>query len=185
MTTTTIELRAWVGCLGCYNDGNLVGKWVDGIEAENVTIAELHEGDRIPKNIYTEMHEELWCFDHEGYGGGEFSPMEATRIARYFEEAESDGVDLGALRAWIDNESGYRGKDWADDRDSFGDDFYGTYGSEKEFAESFAYDTGQISDDSPLSSYIDWERVWESDFHCDSWWSAKTADYDVYIFRSS
>jgi len=181
-TTTTTELRAWVGCLGCYNDGRLVGKWVDGIDAEDVTIAELHAADKVPTDIYTAMHEELWCFDHEGYGDtGEFSPMEASRIARYYEDAESDGANLGALRVWLNNRHGERGDDWTDDRDSFSDDYFGTYDSEKDFAQEFATETG-FDDDSPYASHIDWERVWTGDFSCDGWWSEPDGAGGVYIF---
>jgi hypothetical protein len=34
MDTKATEVpRAWVGCLACYNDGRLVGSWMDGEEA--------------------------------------------------------------------------------------------------------------------------------------------------------
>lgn len=37
MTTTTTDApRAWIGCLGCYNDGRLVGEWMDADDAENL-----------------------------------------------------------------------------------------------------------------------------------------------------
>src|SRR4051812_37984795 len=35
---TTDTPRAWVGCLGCYNNGDLNGKWADGTETDPVEI---------------------------------------------------------------------------------------------------------------------------------------------------
>lgn len=184
MVTTTDEMRAWVGCLGCYNDGRLVGKWVPGTEAEEVTVQQLHAQEKVPTDIYTASHEELWVFDHEGYGSGvgEMSPMEATRRATYFERAEESGHDVEAVKAWLANDPGSYGQDWDDDEDSFEESFAGEWSSTAEFAEEFSYEIGSITDDSPLATYIDWDRVWTGDFDCDGWWDAPSAQ-GVYIFR--
>jgi hypothetical protein len=40
-TSTTDTVRAWVGCLGCYNNGNLVGEWIDGTECADLVEAGL------------------------------------------------------------------------------------------------------------------------------------------------
>ena len=83
MTTTTVQARVWVGCLGCYNAGGLVGAWVDALEAESL---EPHEQAAVsmPAVCGDVKAEERWVFDHEGFGGfleGECSPAEAVRVA--------------------------------------------------------------------------------------------------------
>jgi hypothetical protein len=69
MTTTTDTPRAWVGCLGCYNAGDLSGRWLDDPdEIRNYRCSR-------PVTIYN-SHEELWVFDHEHMPliSGECSP---------------------------------------------------------------------------------------------------------------
>lgn len=34
--------KAWVGCLSCYNNGDLVGEWFEAAEAADVTLDVLH-----------------------------------------------------------------------------------------------------------------------------------------------
>ena len=58
---TSCKPRIWVACLHCYNDGRLVGEWVDCTDAADVTLAQLHGGTGGP---YTGC-EEVWCLDHE------------------------------------------------------------------------------------------------------------------------
>ena len=64
--------RAWVGCLGCYNEGRLTGDWVAALDA-----SEFVPCKRVD-------HEEWWVFDHEGFDGfltGECAPMDAQDLA--------------------------------------------------------------------------------------------------------
>ncbi len=41
----TLNPRVWVGCLGCYNAGVLVGAWVDAAEAEDFEPHSILHGD--------------------------------------------------------------------------------------------------------------------------------------------
>ena len=68
ITQTTVRPSVWIGCLPCYNQGLLNGKWFPAEEAGEVTPDDLHQGPT--------YHDELWCFDHEGFprGTGEMSP---------------------------------------------------------------------------------------------------------------
>ena len=52
--------RVWPACLNCYNNGRLVGQWVDCADAAYVTLEQLHEGAGGPD----EGCEEIWCVDH-------------------------------------------------------------------------------------------------------------------------
>lgn len=57
--TDTGAPRVWLGCLGCYNDGALVGRWVDCADVEDVTLADLYAGSGRP---YAAC-EEVWVLD--------------------------------------------------------------------------------------------------------------------------
>jgi antirestriction protein len=85
-TTTTDSPRAWVGCLACYNDGRLIGEWLDadGLEDEATLDAICQRPD----------HEELWVMDHENLIGGEMSPLEAAVQARALEDLALEAEDL-------------------------------------------------------------------------------------------
>ena len=66
--------RAWVGCLQCYNSGDLVGEWFDASEAADVTLDVLHLEHPLQEGC-----EELWCFDVDGIPvNEEMSPLEAA-----------------------------------------------------------------------------------------------------------
>lgn len=72
--TATIDTtpRVWIGCLQCYNEGNLVGDWYSASEADKITTSKVHE-----RVINPGTHEELWCLDHENLPitGGVLHPM--------------------------------------------------------------------------------------------------------------
>lgn len=45
MTTTATEhatLSAWIGCLACYNDGRLVGRWFPATDLDDLTVDDVH-----------------------------------------------------------------------------------------------------------------------------------------------
>lgn len=58
------ECAAWVGCLACYNAGNLVGQWHDAADLEDWQIPADHNP----------THEEWIVMDSEGLHIGELSP---------------------------------------------------------------------------------------------------------------
>lgn len=66
----------------CYNDGRLVGEWIDAEDTEDITIDSLH--DYLPTTLRTQVeresaHEELWCFDTSNMlQSGEMQPIDAA-----------------------------------------------------------------------------------------------------------
>jgi antirestriction protein len=113
MTTTTISTttpQAWVGCLGCYNNGALVGKWLEGescadLEAAGLAKIETH-GDYTAARCVRCGGDEFWVMDHENYGdllGGECSPIEAQNIAQAIATIEGEGLDIEAVAAYASN----------------------------------------------------------------------------------
>lgn len=164
--------RVWVGCLACYNGGGLVGEWVDAIAADEVTVESLHSS----ANVVTEpwdVHEELWCMDHENFHGllsGECSPMEAQRIAEIMESFTDGPIEaLGAYVSW----SGASLEDAVRD---FSDHYNGEWDSEKDFAYSLADDMGFDAGSSWPGSYIDWDAATRDLF-------MDYAYIDGYVFR--
>lgn len=184
MSTTINETpRVWVGCLGCYNAGALVGEWIDAEDAEDVTVRGLHDANpqALTADPYASAHEELWCMDHEGFGGllaGECSPAEAQRIAEAIAGLDS-WTPVAAVAAWIANGNG----ELLDDLSGFDDDYAGEWSSEVEYAQDFAEQVGAIDDDARWpATCIDWERAARELFM--DYWSAEAPDGGIYVFRS-
>jgi antirestriction protein len=164
------EMRAWVGCLACYNNGSLRGDWYDAETAGDVAPEALHGGET--------DHEELWCMDFEGFPAGqeECSPCEAQELAE----------KLGAVKhpeafaAWVANGSGT-----IDDGREFEDSYCGEYTSEEDYAQELADETGALKDGAQWPySCIDWEAA-ARELFCGDYWSASvTGERRVYVFRS-
>jgi antirestriction protein len=190
MTVTTIvEPRVWVACLGCYNDGELVGAWFDGTEApqdmdafnEAVTITYkptqvVHLG---------EAHEELWVLDHEGYGGlidGECSPSDAVFLAEQIAEL---GDQLDAVKVWHENYGSGRLEWDRPTRESFEDRYVGHHDSEKDFAMEEAENRGYRFDiEQPWPhNCIDWDDAADHLFNGE--YASYPADGGgVHVFRN-
>ena len=92
---TTVRPSVWIGCLACYNEGILNGRWFPAEEAGEVTPEDLHLGPT--------YHDELWIFDHEGFptGTSEMSPDTAQLWGEVFDEVGE--VQWPALLAWVDS----------------------------------------------------------------------------------
>lgn len=168
--------RVWVGCLACYNAGNLIGEWVDGTEA-----ADAPETSEVFAGCRAKLHEEFWCMDHENYGGlldGECSPMEAQEIAEKIEALES-WQPVEAVAAYLSNNGGTI----VDlDMGDFEESYQGEWRSEEEYAESFVDDVYGIPGDAWWSSYFDYEKFANDLFMGDNW--SSPAPGGVYVFRS-
>lgn len=97
------DIKVWVGCLACYNDGRLTGQWVEALEAADFT------------PCTRPGHEEWWCLDHENLPiSGECSPMEAQKIAESLDEL--DDYLLEPALAWLKGDPSNRDLDQFEDR---------------------------------------------------------------------
>jgi len=181
------EAKVWVGCLGCYNGGTLVGEWFDAAGAP-VEMAEFNQSVTMSQRVYQdhviETHEELWVMDFEGFGGwlkGECSPMEAQRIAGVIADIESDHVDPDAVAAWASN-LGETVEEWADVRDDFNESYQGEWDSDEDFAQNLAEDLGAVDPDATWpNDCIDWERATRELFM--DYWSERS-EGGVHVFRN-
>ena len=181
MTTssaTDTTPRAWVGCLHCYNEGRLVGEWFDAAAADEVTLADVHEGSGFD---YAEC-EELWVMDHENIPvRGELDPLTAAAWGQCLTEV--DEHLRPALCAWV--ESGNYVTEGDTDLPSISDFeecYCGEWDSFEDYAEQLADDIGLLADvPEEIACYFDW----------DSWTRDLAFDYDdhdnpeggVFVFR--
>ena len=175
--------RVWIGSLTAYNNGNLLGDWFDAIDCPtdarewvDAMIERSQRGehersvpkgwldaDEIQRNLLAEIHEEIWVFDHEGFGSwlkGETSPAAAQELAGMIEAIDQDGYDPDLVAEWAEY-TGTTVTEWdKPTREAFDDAYCGTWRSVEEYAQDLAESIGAIDSDAswPLS-YIDWERA--------------------------
>ncbi|MDK8657711.1 antirestriction protein ArdA [Actinotignum sanguinis] len=118
----------WIGCLACYNNGRLIGNWFPAEVAGDITPEDIH-----PTPTPT-SHDELWCFDLEGFpkGSGEMSPTDAVPWGELYLEA---GNDWPALIAWAENGSHVEDARGLPDYPSFQDCYCGQWPSFGDYLE--------------------------------------------------
>lgn len=174
-TTIPTAPRVWIGCLACYNASRLVGEWFDAEDAAEVAPEDLHGRPT--------SHEELWCFDHEGFprGTGEMSPSTASAWGELYVEVGERQWD--AILAWVESGCHVVDADGLPCASDFVDRFCGSWDSEQSYAAHLADELG-IWDEVPehLHSYFDLD-VWWRDARLD-YTVADASDGGVFIFRS-
>lgn len=146
------DMRVWVGCLGCYNEGRLIGEWVGIADADPVAMGLAKLG---PEGGYRGPFckrcgaDEFWCFDHEytePFLTGEFSPYDAQRLAEQLDQVEEH--ELETLRVYIEGVgTSYLvrtvdGIDWQAAAEEARDKFVGRAETVEAWAEEFAEETG-------------------------------------------
>jgi antirestriction protein len=155
-TIKSTEPRAWVGCLGCYNSGELNGAWVEGVEAGDISKAVKVKigapaiyGENCPVCVKCGS-DEFWVFDHEGYSGlisGECSPSEAQEKAELLasvEEGESE-----AFTAWLALGMG-------EDLEAMREAYIGEFSTYTELADYFL-ENGALEIPDNILPYFDYE----------------------------
>jgi antirestriction protein len=140
--------RAWIGCLGCYNSGRLIGKWIPGIECDDLHSAGLTDSAGKCNQCGAD---EFLALDHENFlgllDGGEPNPMECYEMAVQLESVQEYERDI--LKAWLSN-----GMDF--DLDSMRECYIGEYSSDEDMAQEYIDNTGLLSDvPDYLSRYFD------------------------------
>lgn len=197
--TTTETPRVWVGSLAAYNGGELFGEWFDAVDAPtdgldfvqrmaSVKYPEHPPLDEASAEYLAREHEELWVMDHEGFSGllkGECSPMAAQELAELIEAVESDGHDVAAVSAWVENIGvDLEGKDWVDVSEDFMGAYEGEHGSELDYVHDLI-DGGALGDDLPefAKQYFDYAGFARDVFMSDNY-SVPAPGGNVYVFRN-
>lgn len=169
--------RIWVGCLACYNNGNLTGEWFDAIEGDDITLGDVHGGAQ----YVSPGCEELWVLDHENLPlKGECSPHDAAQFALVVEEVHES--DREAFIAWALSGDQIEDGDGLPSTSDFEERYCGTWASFREFAENLADDIALL-DGIPdeIARYFDWQS-WTRDLAFD--YTTCNTDSGVYVFRS-
>lgn len=128
--------RVWIGCLFHYNAGESVGQWYAAIDADRVSLADVHrDGPAVTSDC-----EELWCMDSANIPtDDEMSPAHATAWAKTLARVP-DG-QREAFCAWIHGGDYIVGGDGVPDVDAFDEYFCGRWPT---FAD-FSYGVAQSS----------------------------------------
>jgi len=139
---------AWVGCLGCYNSGALVGKWIAGNECDDLEAAGLTNSAGACLKCGAD---EFYVLDHENFGGvlsGECSPMEAFNAALLLESVGDD--DRARWEAWLSN-------GMPADIDAMRECYIGEFSTDEELGEYYADECGLLSEmPESLQRYFDY-----------------------------
>lgn len=170
-TAQSVEPRAWVGCLGCYNDGRLVGEWLGYYGAGDL------EGSLLRTVEFGQCvkcgSDEFQCFDVENVPGlGECSVSEFLRVC---ESLQRIGEEFGdsereAFLVLLDNEHESLLGDIDELLERFRDSYVGEWQSVADFSEEYYESTVNLgSIPSTLRSCIDWEHVWQYELRFDFW----------------
>ncbi|WP_327292467.1 antirestriction protein ArdA [Streptomyces sp. NBC_01198] len=174
------DARVWIGCLGCYNAGELVGNWSDAEFAGDVTPEQVHGGET--------DHEELWVFDHEGFLGaltGECSPGWAQQVAEGLSDIPEDGAPAFAIWLRLVESESYSPWEWAN---KFREQYRGEWGSQADYAENWFYDTAEpelqrlVADKVWPFDSIDWDAASEDMFVNGSEEAEASSNGGVYVF---
>lgn len=154
---TSTEARVYVACLASYNAGKLVGKWLPATDVDELRqgIAEMLESSPEPGA------EEWAVHDYDG-GLGRVFKTESPDLEDLcaFGEALQSVDDAAAFLAWAEYSSGYEldGLDASELEQRFEDQYRGEWDSEKDFAEDYVEQVGDLSlIPENLRSYFDYE----------------------------
>jgi antirestriction protein len=166
-------MRVYVGTYAKYNSGSIAGKWLDledySDKAEfHEACAELHKDEADPEFMFQ---------DWEGIPKGMISESHIDDEA--FELAAMDEDDRELLTVYREhiNQEG--------DLDAARDAFHGKHDSERDFAETFWDETGELEGlPDHLTRYIDWEAV-ARDMRLGGDFSFVRIDGDVWVFSGN
>lgn len=160
-TTATDTPRAWVGCLGCYNGGALVGKWLEASQCDYLVDEGLAIIARDENGLYDELcprcgSEEFWVFDHEGLPAGvlsgECSPCQFAELASAWELVD----DPEMVAAYLDDIGEKVTAENLPELIEQAKERYTGYGTVIEYAEGYLEDSGLLAEvPESLRYYID------------------------------
>ncbi|WP_186314712.1 antirestriction protein ArdA [Corynebacterium glyciniphilum] len=177
---TTITPRVYPTCMFCYTNGELVGRWVDAIDADNVVPADLHG---VP---YSDEHEEIWISDTEGMpiipSAGEMNLSTAARWGHAIEAITPQW--RAAYIAYIEDQWIKDPQDAPSEQEFF-EVFEGKFESFEDYADVVVTDSGMLigvpDEVSRYFSVEDFARDLQMDY---TTIDTGTPDYAVWVYRN-
>jgi antirestriction protein len=138
-------MKTYVSTYAKYNNGSLVGQWVDltdftDYEAFIEYCLELHSDEPDP---------ELMFQDFEG-PKGLYSECDLSEVYEYLRELDSSGMDAEAFEA---------GYELDIPLESIADAYYGQYRNDEDFAYEYAEQAGFIPENQWPLNCIDWHQA--------------------------
>ena len=175
-----IEARAWIGCLACYNHGDLVGDWYASTEAADVTAAGLYAGSDI--DFIERGCEELWVFDHEFIP--ERGEMDPQRAAAWGERiAEIPAWQRPAFLAWTRTGMHVVDSDDLPIVADFTERYCGEWAIFREYADDHVDETGILDGASETARrYFDYDAYADDLIH--DFTTATCDDGGIFVFRN-
>ncbi len=162
-TTETETPRAWVGCLGCYNGGALVGKWLEADECADLVGAGLARSGAYDSGNPAEFcprcgSDEFWVMDHDGLPSsvlsGECSPSQFAEVATAWESVD----DPEMFAAYLGNVGETVTADNVAELIEQAQERYTGYATVTEYAENYLEESGLLAEvPESLRYYIDTE----------------------------
>lgn len=167
--------KAWVGCLACYNNGDLVGDWFEACEAADVTLDVLHLEHPLQEGC-----EELWVFDVDGLPvNEEMDPLTAARwgnLINFIDEKLQP-----SFFAWIASGAASLDEDGLPDPQAFEDAFVDVFSDFREYSDRLADETLLYDSSDEVRRYFSYE-AFARDFAMDHI-VEPLPDGDVAVFR--
>lgn len=150
-TQMTIEetRRIYVACLACYNEGKLEGNWVNLTEDEDpYEWCKTHETET--------GHEEYEAHDSDGMPHCGSSLEAAIGFNQRIVDIQTNSpyITIEQLDAYHEVF-----EELPESAKSFHDAYMGEWESLGDYARETAYETGEVTDETPYVNYIDWEAV--------------------------
>lgn len=171
-STTTDNVRIYVGTYAKYNNGNISGAWLD---LENYSSRD--EFLEAARAIHAdESDPELMFQDFEGFPRAWYSESSAPADVLW-EWLELGDEERAAFGVYADNIGGDA------EIEDFREAYQGSYESGAEFAEQTAIDCGDIPENLPSWIVIDWEATWNCNLRFD-YWSERDSNGALHIFRN-
>jgi antirestriction protein len=156
--------RVWRACLACYNEGSLVGAWIDAADVDAI-----YEFDKAHETATG--HEEFAIHDYDGMPSlGEYPNLDDVR--KIAEAVEQYGYAV--VKAFVD---------WlgVGDIEKIRDAYRGEFNNEEDFAAEFAEEIGLFDGCSEtLRMYFDFE-AYARDLFMGDYYSAHV-DGGVVVF---
>ena len=164
--TAIDEPAIWLGCLSCYNNGRLNGKWITAEQATEPEAAETLNGlaELVEVNDYTASRCRKCYGDEFEVMDYQLIPKSCANAKEFYDNAEqlnelhnTDQLILITMLAENIDTGGYMDLDELIRYHS--DNYAGEHDSAKEFGEDYAEQTGDY-DAVPehMRNYIDWEH---------------------------
>jgi antirestriction protein len=167
----TVEPRIYVACLNAYNNGRLVGAWID-----------VTDPDTMADEIAAITPHETAIHDYEGFNGWIVNEQDSlAEICAIADAMEEHGV---AFILWLRNTAS--GESVEDSIQRYEDEspFCGCWDSLADYAEEWLTDIGALAGVCPLlAQYFDYEAYGRDLENGGDIWTERH-DGDLYVFNN-